>query len=281
MLQYLNILSKEDTSYIQNMIFKNRHLWTPRPTDAFTLYTFGACSYMDIGTWCDEGIEDPSPYESYREEYKSWVNRGVLNYDRYNDLKSSMNPFLKLNINDIYQKIFIFLESHLGKEVTMLDDLAYPGFHILTYNKNCELVTNSLHIDDQYYYHMDLLRKKFNQVDDQRFLSFTVAIQMPKNGSGLYIWPIEGWEKLNLEEAANKYMDLQVMKNNLIDFDRKKYEEEFKPEIVRYEEGKIIFYVGNLLHEMMPFIGPSYEDDYRITLQGHGILCDNKWIVYF
>lgn len=281
MLKYLDVLSKDDVSYVQKLIFSNRKLWTIRPTGIFSLYTFGACSYMDIGTWCDDGIEDPSPYESYREEYKEWVNKGVLNYERYNNLKKVMNPFLKENLSEIYSKIFKFLEMHLNTQVETIDELAYPGFHILTYNENCELVTNSLHIDDQYYYHMDFLKSKFKNVDEQRFLSFTVSIQMPRNGSGLYIWPIDGWEKLNLEEAANKYMHLQVKKNNLTNFDRRKYEKDFNPEIVEYKEGKIIFYVGNLLHEMMPFIGPSFEDDYRITLQGHGVLCDNKWIVYF
>lgn len=281
MLKYLDVLSEDDVSYTKNIIFSNRSLWTPRPTDPFILYTFGACSYMDIGTWCDDGIEDPSPYESHRDEYKDWVNHGVLNYERYNNLKNIMNPFLRKNLHRIYDKIFKLLENHLDKKIEILDDLAYPGFHILTYNDNCELITNSLHIDDQYYYHMNLLSRKFKNIDKKKFLSFTVSIQMPKNGSGLYVWPIDGWEKLSLKEAANKYMDLQIKKNNLLDFNRENYEKEFKPDVIRYVEGKMIFYVGNLLHEMMPFIGPSYPDDYRITLQGHGILCDNRWVVYF
>jgi hypothetical protein len=59
------------------------------------------------------------------------------------------------------------------------------------------------------------------------------------------------------------------------------YEKFLEPKILNYQIGNMVLFKGNLLHQIAPFFEPVCENELRITLQGHGLKCDGKWILYF
>ena len=50
--------------------------------------------------------------------------------------------------------------------------------------------------------------------------------------------------------------------------------------VAPYTVGKLFYHTGHVLHQIIPGY-KLQEGDRRITLQGHGIKCDGKWIIYF
>jgi hypothetical protein len=51
------------------------------------------------------------------------------------------------------------------------------------------------------------------------------------------------------------------------------------PQELEYEEGKIYFHKGHLLHQLLP--AKEKGSSYRMTLQGHGIFTDQGILAYF
>ena len=47
-----------------------------------------------------------------------------------------------------------------------------------------------------------------------------------------------------------------------------------------YTEGEMIYFIGHLLHQMMPGVNVQ-PTDRRITVQGHGQKCDGVWRLYW
>jgi hypothetical protein len=50
--------------------------------------------------------------------------------------------------------------------------------------------------------------------------------------------------------------------------------------VVSYNLGESFFFKGVLLHQIAPFISLE-ENERRITMQGHGLLCDGIWRIFF
>ena len=104
----------------------------------------------------------------------------------------------------------------------------------------------------------------FNEVDLENTLSFTIPINLPTHGGGLYTWEDEVDPKLfNYTTNDTKLSELESPSvSNL------------------YNKGEMVYFIGHLLHQMMP--GRDLQPtDRRITVQGHGIKCDGVWRLYW
>jgi len=115
--------------------------------------------------------------------------------------------------------------------------------------------------------------KTFENVDYIDSLSWTLLLESPTSGSGLATWndhKMEKYEK-NKEfashvKALSDYENFQSHKSPL--------------NVVTYNLGEAFFFVGNLTHQISPSLSFS-KHDRRITMQGHGTLCDGIWRIYF
>jgi hypothetical protein len=196
--------------------------------------------------------------------------------DGYYSHKRLMNPILKKTFGGLFESVELALSRAIGP-AEIIDDLGYPGFHIFgpTPEKGTidqEFIDNfqgdswgNLHIDIQYVPHMPIFQK-FKKIDLDKTLSFTLALRLPKNGSGLRIWrEIEGRENIN----EFNYLDINVRKDLI-----------GPPREVIYETGKLTYFIGHLVHQV-PMTKNLLKNDLRITLQGHGVLCDGIWRLYF
>ena len=180
---------------------------------------------------------------------------------------------LHKKFNWIYDIICEKLQRELGKPVVIDKFLSHPGFHIFAtktgsvlepeYLKLFEEPLGSVHVDVQYEEHYDYWHS-FKEVDLKNTLSFTIPVKLPKNGGGLYTWGDEV-DPYSFNYTTNKT----------------KLDELESPSVSNlYNKGEMIYFIGHLLHQMMPGVNVQ-PTDRRITVQGHGVKCDGVWRLYW
>lgn len=206
-----------------------------------------------------------------------WVNRagsflpfftlGAVSYldapkndpTRYLQAAQKYNPILMSHFPQLYETLKDTLSDILHMPVSFANDIGLPGFHIFLSSKCFESPIASVHFDVQY---EALKWDDYDKVDFDHPISFTCPIVLPSSGAGLNYWDI-GEEAKDMEQDA--FEKLKASK-----------EQHFFP----YKLGKLILHKGLTLHQIAPCVDMK-PDDERITLQGHGLVCDGIMRLYW
>ena len=257
MIHRVKTFTEEDCNKIEKTVDDLDKLWVNRSCERrfsfetetvisrAPFWTLGAVSYLD----------------------------SVASPDRYNKHKNYLNPVLRKKFTWIYEIICEKLQREFGEPVVIDKFLAHPGFHIFAtktgsvlrpeYVELFQEPLGSVHVDVQYEEHYEYWNI-FKEVDLENTLSFTIPINLPTHGGGLYTWEDEVDPKLfNYTTNDTKLSELE------------------SPSISNlYNKGEMVYFIGHLLHQMMP--GRDLQPtDRRITVQGHGIKCDGVWRLYW
>lgn len=168
------------------------------------------------------------------------------------------NPILEANFPLIYEKLKDTLSNLLNVPVAYAKHFGRPGFHIFLAAKSFENPIGSVHFDLQF----ERLKWDYEDVDFEHPISFTCPIALPHSSGGLNYWDIG-------EESKD------LSKDN-IEMLRKEKEPHFFP----YHLGKLVLHNGLTLHQIAPS-KEMQENDERITLQGHGLMCDGMMRLYW
>ena len=257
MINRVKTFTKEDCNKIETTVDNLDKLWINRScTRRFSyenkmhisrapFWTLGAVSYLDH----------------------------VKSSDQYDKHRDYLNPVLYKKFNWIYEIITEKLQEALGEPVVIDKFLAHPGFHIFAtkigttiepeYMKLFEQPLGSVHVDVQWEEHHDYWQT-FDEVNLKDTLSFTVPIKLPSGGGGLYTWADE------VNPYSFNYTTNEVKLSEL----------EHPCVSNLYTEGEMIYFIGHLLHQMMPGVNVQ-PTDRRITVQGHGQKCDGVWRLYW
>ena len=257
MINRVKTFTKEDCNKIETTVDNLDKLWINRScTRRFSyenkmhisrapFWTLGAVSYLDH----------------------------VKSGDQYDKHRDYVNPVLYKKFNWIYEVITEKLQEALGEPVVIDKFLAHPGFHIFAtkigttiepeYMKLFEQPLGSVHVDVQWEEHHDYWQT-FDEVNLKDTLSFTVPIKLPSGGGGLYTWADE------VNPYSFNYTTNEVKLSEL----------EHPCVSNLYTEGEMIYFIGHLLHQMMPGVNVQ-PTDRRITVQGHGQKCDGVWRLYW
>lgn len=177
----------------------------------------------------------------------------------YREKAKALNPILTANFPILYERLVNVLSDIFKMPVAYAEGLGYPGFHIFLSSKMFEKPIASTHFDLQF----QSIKWNFNDIDFDHPISFTCPFAMPKSGSGLNYWDIR--EDKNKKISVQELEKLKAAKETL-----------YYP----YELGKLVLHRGLILHQ----IAPSKDiepDDERITLQGHGLICDGALRIYW
>lgn len=218
------IMSSSQAELFATRIKNNKILWEKQN---IILYTFGTASY----------IEHHNSFDIYKRKYEN------------------TNKILEDNYSDLLNIILEYFQKRCP-ESNVKYRFAYPGFHIFNCNLFSSLPVMSVHTDHQY----ELLQFNENEnIDNIDTLSFTLCLELPTSGGGLYVFD-------NLQ-SNDLFFGLPI--NSI----KKK---------VEYKPGYIVCHNGKDIH----MISPScciYDNNYRITLQGHGIYekISNTWFLYW
>jgi len=215
-------------------------------------------------------IHELKPFWKYRVPMFSTLGTtlyldGVHNFDYYRNASKKTNQILSEHFSSLYRHLKELLQNELKEEVQYEETLALPGFHIFSAPQNEDelalLKRNapSIHFDVQFL----SVPWNYKNVEKDRPISFTAALQLPAAGSGLNYWDITYEEHKSLSKPQMEKL-LQSKETH------------YCP----YQEGKIVIHDGFTMHQIA--VPKEFKaDDLRITLQGHLVRCDQVWRVYW
>lgn len=216
------------------------------------LRTLGAAAYLDAP---DLGTATWFGAESSQQRY--WL------------LCEQLNPVLSSSFSDLYALLRQHVSSRLGiaeLNVKYSDYKALPGFHIHEPNPVYALQATHVPHFDRPFAALDWGPEGLDDLtslDRRRQLSFTLTLQLPSAGGGLRIWSLDRSEALGMATHALK--------------SRLKLE---NAQVYEYEIGSLLLHTGQELHQISPWSSKK-SDLARITLQGHGLEIDGRWILYW
>jgi hypothetical protein len=227
-IETLPLFSPAECQVVRSTVIKLRASWFQR-TPLLPFYTLGAASYLDA-----------------QENEAKYIERACL-----------YNPVLQEHFGWLYERLADSLARRLGAPATYGPNVALPGFHVFLAHPAYMKVPSSIHVDSQY---QNLNWSWAHKVSQP--ISFTVAISLPNEGSGINFWRLSGADLAGLpQEEVNRML---------------REKRTFFP----YAIGCLHLHFGHLIHQVAT---PKQllKGDERITLQGHGLLCDGTWQLYW
>ena len=192
-----------------------------------------------------------------------------------------MNPVLIRSFSWLYELVIEEFSKILGK-LEVVRELGYPGFHIFGHKPGqrshpaCveafQSPSASLHFDHQYEEH-GAYWELFDDVNLKETLSFTLPVELPKNGGGLWIWGTQDVNNSDENSIFKKYMDSfdprydKAFWQNKTSPPLSEYDPIYddKPIVLPYKVGKAYYHIGPVWHQIMPGYQLS-DTDRRITL---------------
>lgn len=219
-----------------------REHWTERSAGRF--YTLGTVAYLDA--------PDAASARAYGADYHE--------PDQYYRSLQRTNPVLAAHFSELHQRLAACLAELLGAPTAYAPDLALPGFHIFLDSPDFAVQANHVPHYDQQYRHLRWPNPE--AIDFRRSLSYTMALELPAAGGGLKLWRLDYYEMIQLpkEEAKARIRGQSY-------------------DVVAYHPGRLVCHTGNELHQILPWRAAPGER--RITLQGHGLLIDGVWQLYW
>jgi hypothetical protein len=175
-----------------------------------------------------------------------------------------INPLLSQRFGWLYQRLAARLSEYFAAPAVYSPELALPGYHVYLAHPVFARPIASIHCDTQYTL-LDWPGTKAK--DETRPMSFTLPIALPQSGGGLHTWDFHYHDLV--EELANS--DSKALARRIGGS---------SPQYFPYALGELAVHSGHILHQAAP-ASRMVEGDERITLQGHALACDGKWILYW
>ena len=184
-----------------------------------------------------------------------------LDYQSYFERAASFNPHLERSFGWLYERLLRTLSECLHCRVAFEPRAARPGFHIFRPSDDLTMPAGNRHFDAQF---EEIAWDNAARFDFSTPVSYTLAIRLPHSGGGLDTWPLTKTEFEAMDAGARGRLDL----DNTVEY-------------IAYEEGCLVCHSGFLLHTAASARPPVRPDDTRLTLQGHGLWCDDMYLLYW
>lgn len=203
----------------------------------------------------------------------SWENRNVAmstlgtasyldgwNKQEYTDKAMKSNLMMRQHFQSLLDKVLAYFRGKTTSQVIYRENAALPGFHVFDCNKIFSMPVASVHRDLQW---QRLTYKDNEDIDTEHTLSFTLAIELPKGGGGLYTF----------DQQVPPIVTLFVPRGIVSSFAPKSK--------IEYKEGFMVTHNGQTDHMIAPC--EMSINKKRITLQGHGVYEKNSdtWFLYW
>ncbi len=165
---------------------------------------------------------------------------------------------------EFYKMIIATLSAELNEPLFFNENYNIPGFHIFLGNDNIPRgieYGGSIHRD----YPHETSKFPFNFI---RPITFTIMLEMPLNGASLNYWTDPDISNaIRSSKFENLDSDLQVSVKD-------------KCKSLEYKIGELILHDGTTLHQVANMVETTKEDR-RISIQGHGVLTNEGYLLYF
>ena len=162
---------------------------------------------------------------------------------RYAALHEAADPVLRRHFGDLLEGLRQAVGLATGRPADFAPDLALPGFHIFLAASLHQSMRDNLHLDLQHTY-LPLPADLHTPT-----LTFTLPLEAPLGGAGIeFCLPRPGDPRGRLVEET-------------------------------YVPGELLIHSGRALHRRAH--RPASDRCRRITLQGHGVMIDDRWRLYW
>lgn len=180
--------------------------------------------------------------------------------DDYPAAVAAIRPLLEAQFAPLYRKLADQLGTLLGASVVYDGGLGLPGFHVFMAHPYCTQPLSPIHIDAQY---MDLPVQGARDVDSDFCVSVTLPLELPASGAGIDFYDA------GLDDVAG------------LDHDQAQCLLRSRPKThYEYRRGRLVVHSGRHFHQAAPT--PEYvPGERRITLQGHALYADDRWLFYW
>ena len=203
-------------------------------------HTVGVAAYLDVCQGTPEMAD-----EHYYRRLPSW------------------NEFLEAEFGDVLESVRAAIERTFDGEARFEASVALPGFHVFEIGGITTRDQPSSHFDHQH----RKLRWPF-RLKEERLLSFTLALRLPRAGGALDVWDVSEAEVFRLLRLG-RYVSLEGLSVT-----RQVHRHE-------YSVGTMVVQTVPLLHRIAK-VDAVCDDDQRITLQGHAVLDpEGRWVLYW
>lgn len=240
----IQILNQKECDYYISKLYKLKNHWISRYKN-LPFYTLGMAAYLD----------KDGNYDNIAERHK-------------------YNKILQENFNDLYLKIIPLLSFILQSPVELYNNASVPGFHIYLQHeglKTARTIHHSTpHMDTQFRH---VFREPGFKLKD--FISFTLPIAC-SNESGLNIWNPDISLPDDILDLLDDHSTIKYTNKDALS----KYTAQSiyqKPTFIQYKPGHIFIHNGVFYH--YPVLGADKSP--RVTLQGHGIKKDGKFLLFW
>lgn len=226
------MLDEDEVGRVREIVTRLKRFWTSRHP-VIPSYTLGAAAYLDIP-------------EHGHARYYAMATR-------------ARRPLLR-DLEWLYDRLLATITEALDAPAALTEAYAPPGFHIFEWHERLIELTPKLHFDLQ---HEDLDWAENPNDDPTRRVTFTVPIQVPAAGAGVYVWPIRR------EEIFGKSNE-----------ELEQLHAETEPAFHEYIPGRLLLHDGNRLHQIAAD-RPMHDGESRVTFQGHGVFTEGTWQLYW
>jgi hypothetical protein len=197
----------------------------------------------------------------------AYLDASKASLDAYDRRREEKNPILSAHFAPLYASLKSALENALQAEAYFDPALALPGFHLWFHPGIFVKPNASVHFDLQHRY---VQWPERPLADFAEVLSFTLPLRLPHAGGGLNTWDISYEDYLSVSAAGHAAGDIREL-----------------PRYARipmvyfpYTVGSLVLQRGRQLHQIAP-VERVEPTDQRITLQGHGVRCNDRWLLYW
>jgi len=184
--------------------------------------------------------------------------------ETYSRVAAAANPVLRENFGDLLERVCAAVGDRTGYPAILSDQLGLPGFHIYKGDHRAPpglMFGGTIHMDRPH--------------DDHSFpfeieatLSITLPVCMPACGAGMYHWSEVPGAMLTGPKAPHA-----MTADQRAWFDtHKRY--------ISYSAGAMVLHDGLTVHQVAN-PGRTEDHEHRISLQGHGVLGNGVWQLFF
>lgn len=224
-------LEPDSAAAIAKLVHEAERFWIRRHPTAGS-FTLGAACYLDVPT---DGIQ-------------TYYRRATAG-----------NSILRRRFSGILEETRKKFEEIFGEKFEYTSRFALPGFHIFRGGEGFESLEPKIHFDLQ---DLDLDWDDDGARPEDARLSFTIPVELPASGAGLWVWDVE-------------YSNVQGMTREQV-----LATSPSPPTLMPYALGALVIHSGDRLHQIAKTeLGSA--DEARITLQGHARRTNGTWLLYW